>query len=120
MIERFSAAAGRLYGNLDVFLHPGLANIIAEASRANARVNARVFVLSNAGNQPLHRFLNPRFASCSRHYRLTSILTCHEMLSVTLDSSSIYLLSIYRADLAPFCAGALNCCSVARSRSSNV
>ena len=44
VIERFAAAARGLDGDLDVFLHARLADVIGQALRANAGVEARVFI----------------------------------------------------------------------------
>ena len=72
VIERFAAAARRLDGDLDVFLHARLADVIGEAFRANARVNARVFIQRRAGNDALRGLFHSRLASCSGSHRLTS------------------------------------------------
>ncbi len=44
VIQRFAAAARRLDGDFDIFLHARLANVIGKSFRSNAGVNARVFI----------------------------------------------------------------------------
>src|SRR6266481_1326950 len=71
-LQRLAAAARRLDGDLNVFLHARLAGIIGKALRADTRVNPRVFIERRAGHDALRRFLHPRLASHTRTHPVTS------------------------------------------------
>src|SRR6201999_3433240 len=53
MIERFAACAGGFHSNLQIFFDAILANVIGEGGGANARFNARVFIVGVAGDQTI-------------------------------------------------------------------
>src|SRR5467141_804275 len=72
VVERFAAAARRLDGDFDVFLHTRLADVIGEALRADACVNPSVFIERRAGHDAWQRFLHPRLASRTRTHLVTS------------------------------------------------
>ena len=55
VIERFAARARRLHGNLQVFLHAVLADVVGEARRTNAGLDARVLVERLPGNDSISR-----------------------------------------------------------------
>ena len=50
VVERFAASARRLHGDLQIFFHAVLADVVGEIRRAHAGVEARVFVERFAGN----------------------------------------------------------------------
>src|SRR5882672_988423 len=72
VVEGFAAAARRLDGNLDIFLHTRLADVIGEAFWADAGVNPRVFIERPAGHDAWERFLHSRLASRTRTHHVTS------------------------------------------------
>ena len=139
VIERLAAAARRLNGDLDVFLHARLADVIGEALRADARVDARVFIQRRAGDDASRRlapfaarflFRNSSDPSTSsaivRRIAIDSGRLGFGLCSARLKRASLQcrrrrrynaVLQRLIGGAALVCAGAVNCCSAPRRRS---
>ena len=68
MVQRFAAAARRLNGDLNIFFDALLADVLVQALRTDAGLDARVLVKRRAGDDSVGLSLRHHaFCTCVRH-----------------------------------------------------